>query len=50
MNICKYIVYKLGPQVKKKFNSMSIEHNKKNAHKKEQYTNKCVDILIKNLY
>lgn len=34
MNMCKYIVYKLGPQVKKKFNSMSIEHNKKNAHKK----------------
>lgn len=26
---------------------MSIEHNKKNAHKKEQYTNKCVDILNK---
>lgn len=34
MNICKYIVYKLGPQVKKKINSMSIEHNKKKCTQK----------------
>lgn len=38
MNICKYIVYKLGPQVKKKFNSMSIEHNKKKMHTKRNNT------------